>query len=390
MTEAATVVFVLSLAACAYVYAGYPLLVVVLARFRPRPVTKGAMTPRISVIIAAHNERGIIGEKIRNTLDNGYPLGRLEIIVASDGSSDLTETVARAVGGPAVTVLSMPRRGKLRTLASAAQVASGDVFVFTDADTILEPDALGYLMESLADPEVGAVAGRKEVALSVSPMAMAKGEGLYRRFDEWQKEQESRMGNAVAAVGALYAVRRHLFDPGLDAAAADDMAISMRVAVKGYRLAYEPRAVVLVKPPAAQGPELRRKVRIANQAMRALLGLGPALWTSGLYSLQLISHKLLRYMVPFFLLLAFWSNLLLALAIRGTWADLLGFQVVFYGLSALGAIRHRDPSGAMKLLSVPYYFCLMNLAALLAVLSVRRGDRIMAWFPGAGTGQEAA
>jgi cellulose synthase/poly-beta-1,6-N-acetylglucosamine synthase-like glycosyltransferase len=388
MTGLATAVFVLSLAGCAYVYAGYPALLAVLARLRPRPVGMEANTPRLSVIVAAHNEREIIEEKIRDTLMNGYPLDRMEIIVASDGSLDGTEAAARKMGHPQVKILTLPRRGKLRTLASAAQVASGEVIVFTDADTLLEPGSLGYLVQGFADPEVGAVAGRKRVVHDGARSAMGQSEGLYRRFDEWQKEQESRMGNAVAADGTLYAVRRQLLDPGLDPAAADDMAISMRVAVKGYRLVYEPRAVVLVKPPSAQGAELRRKVRIANQAIRALLGLGPALWTSGLYSLQLISHKLLRYAVPFLLMTLFASNLLLALAVGGTWTGLLSLQLAFYGLAALGARLHRDPIGSMKLLSIPYYFCLMNLAAFLAVLSVLRGERIKTWFPGAGTGQE--
>lgn len=388
MTAVATAVFVLSLAACIYVYAGYPVLLAVLAKLRPRPVKREPITPHISVMIAAYNERGIIEEKIQDTLRNGYPVDRMEIIVASDGSCDGTEAAVRSVGHRAVKILPLPRRGKLRTLASAAQVASGEIFVLTDADAVLAPGSLGYLCESFADPEVGAVAGRKELALTGTPSVLGRSEGLYRRFDEWQKEQESRIGSAVAADGTLYAVRRKLFDPGLDPAAADDMAITMRVAVGGYRLVYEPRAVVRVKPPSGQGPELRRKVRIANQAIRALLGLGPDLWSSGLYSLQLISHKLLRYMVPVFLMTLLASNLFLAVGLGGTWGGLLALQLAFYGLAGLGARHHRDRVGRIKLFSVPYYFCLMNLAAFLAILSVRRGDRIKSWFPGAGAGQE--
>jgi cellulose synthase/poly-beta-1,6-N-acetylglucosamine synthase-like glycosyltransferase len=287
-------------------------------------------------------------------------------------------------------VLSLPRRGKLRTLASAVQAASGEVLVFTDADTLLAPGSLARLSEAFADAEVGGVAGRRQLLRSAPRSAMAQSEGLYQRFDEWQKVQESRIGNVVSAMGALYAIRRTLFDPGADPGAADDMAISSKVVLSGYRLVYEPTAVAIVRPPAAQGPELRRKVRIANQVIRALLGLGPALWTSGFYSFQLISHKLLRYLVPFFLLLLLGSNLLLALAAGGIWWGVLILQLSFYATAALGARHHRNRLGAFRILSVPYYFCLMNLAALLAVLSVRRGERMVTWFPGAGAGQEAA
>jgi cellulose synthase/poly-beta-1,6-N-acetylglucosamine synthase-like glycosyltransferase len=158
------------------------------------------------------------------------------------------------------------------------------------------------------------------------------------------------------------------------------------VVVQGYRLVYDPRATVLVEPPSKSGPELRRKVRIANQVTHTLLGMGPAFWTTGFYSFQLISHKLLRYMVPIFLLLLLASNFLLAAVLKGIWAGLLVLQLAFYGLALLGARVHRHPSGRSRLLTLPYYFCFMNLAVFLALLSVLRGERVKGWFPGGGPG----
>jgi cellulose synthase/poly-beta-1,6-N-acetylglucosamine synthase-like glycosyltransferase len=338
----------------------------------------------MTMIIAAFNEEAFIETKIRDTLGNGYPPNRLEIIVASDGSTDATETLVRRMDLPAVTVLSLARCGKLQALSAAAEVASGEVLVFSDADTLLAPGSLCYLAENFGDPEVGGVAGRKAVREIGPEEQLGRSEGLYRGFDEWMKEQESRIGSAVAADGTLHAVRRTLFDPGHDLAAADDMAISTRVVLQGYRLVYDPRATVFVEPPSQSGSELQRKVRIANQVTRALLGLGLDFWTSGFYSIELLSHKLLRYLVPFFLLLLMASNILLAGSLEGIWAGFLVLQLAFYGLAVLGATTHRHANVGSKLFTIPFYFCLMNFAVLLALVSVLKGERITCWLPGAG------
>lgn len=384
MKEMAQVVFAISFAACIYVYLGYPALLFILARLRPRPVRREPITPSLTMIIAAFNEERFIERKIRDTLANGYPPERLDIIVASDGSTDGTVNRVRRMRHPAVRVLALARRGKLQALSAAAQVASGEILVFSDADTLLAPGSLRYLAENFGDPKVGGVAGRKALRIAEPQEQLGRSEGLYRRFDEWMKEQESKIGSAVAADGTLYGVRRDLFDPGPDAAAADDMAISTRVVVQGCRLVYDPRATVWVEPPSNSGSELQRKVRIANQVTRALLGMGLAFWTSGFYSLELLSHKLMRYLVPLFLLLLMASNLLLAGSGGGIWTGLLLLQLSFYGLAFLGAKAHRHTSRTSKVLTIPFYFCLMNFAVLLALVSVLRGERITCWLPGAG------
>ena len=384
MKEMAQVVFLISLIACIYVYVGYPVLLFVLARLRPRPVRRESITPSLTMIIAAFNEEDFTEAKIRDALANGYPSDRLEIIVASDGSTDGTVDLVRRVNHPSVRALALSRLGKLQALSAAAEVANGEVLVFSDADTLLAPGSLRYLAENFGDPEVGGVAARKALRKTGPEEQLGRSEGLYRTFDEWMKEQESRIGSAVAADGTLYAVRQELFDPGPDAAAADDMAISTRVVVQGYRLVYDPRATVWVEPPSDSGSELQRKVRIANQVTRALLGMGLAFWTSGFYSLELLSHKLMRYLVPVFLLLLLASNLLLAASPGGAWAGILMLQLSFYSLAFLGAKGHRHMSGRSRLLSIPFYFCLMNYAVLLALLSVLKGERMARWLPGAG------
>ncbi len=384
----ATVVFVLALGACAYVYVGYPLLLFVLARLRPRPVRRKPVRPRLSVIVPAHDEGEVIEGKIRNTLDNGYPRDLLEVIIASDGSRDATVPTARAFDDAHVRVLDLPRGGKVAALNAAAHEASGEVLVFTDADVILAPGALGYVAENFADPDVGGVAGRK-VPGSCTASHVARGEDLYASFDEWQKGLEGTFGSVVASQGALHALRRELYVPVADPTGADDMAISMRVVLRGCRLVYDPRAMAQVKAPDDGATELERKVRIANQVMRALFSLGTSLWTSRFYSVQLLSHKLLRYLVPVFLLLLLASNIWLSLtAPSPAWDVMLLVQGAFYAAAVLGAAAHESAVGRSRLFTIPYYFCLVNTAALLALLSVLRGKRAAGWSPRGGFNPE--
>jgi cellulose synthase/poly-beta-1,6-N-acetylglucosamine synthase-like glycosyltransferase len=380
----AVLVWLASLAACVYVYVGYPALLVVLSRLHPRPVQKGLVRAPVSVIVAAFNEEAVIREKIRDTFSNGYPEHLIELIVASDGSTDRTEEIVRALDHPRVRLLSLPRGGKSAALNQAARHATGDLLVFTDADVRLAPGALSALLASLSDPTVGGVAGRK-VPMPSQTGSVSHGEGLYVRFDEWQKRLESTFGSAVASHGALHAIRRGLFVPIRDVSAADDMAISMQVVLQGHRLVYEPEAIAYVEPPTAAGSEFRRKVRIATQVVRALFSLGSALWTSGFYSVQLVSHKLLRYVVPVFLILMVLSNVYLAL-ITGSlfWKGLLVAQAAFYGLAAAGHVVHNRLRGLFRLLLIPYYFCLVNASAIAALVGLIRGSRPGMWAPRGG------
>lgn len=380
----AAALFALGVGACAYVYAGYPLLLVMLAWLRPRPVRRQPVRPAMSVVVPAHDEADVIGEKIRNTLDNGYPSDLLEVIVVSDGSSDATIPIAREFDDARVRVLDLPRAGKAAAVNAGAREATGDVLVFTDADVLLEPGALGYVAENFADPDVGGVSGRK-VPRHGAPGHVSRGEGLYARFDEWQKGLESAFGSTVASHGALHAVRRELYVPVADPSGADDMAISMQVVLQGRRLVTDPRAVVRVAVPDDGAGELRRKVRIANQVMRALFGLGASLWTSGFYSVQLLSHKLFRYLVPVFLLVVLGANAWLSFETSAAWWDfMLLLQCAFYAAAIVGAAARRSMVGRWRVLTVPFFFCLVNAAALLALASMVRGERSARWSPRGG------
>ncbi len=393
--SAATAISVGCLATLAYVYLGYPAVLWIMGRLRPRPVAKGPTTPSVTVLIPAHNEQDVIEDKVLNTLAADYPPERLEILVLSDGSTDGTVSrvqelllrenlsAGREPSGPRVRVLELARSGKARALNAGVRAAGGEILVFTDANIALASDAIRRLAENFTDREVGGVCGDKRYDTS-SGSSTARGEGLYWRYDRWVKRLESRVGSVFASDGALHAVRRELYRPIQNPASADDMAISMRVVLQGRRLVYEPRAVALEAPPTDAGDEFRRKIRVTNHSMRALLDLGPALVSSGFYSVQLLSHKLIRHLSPLFL-----TGLLLGSGVAAAGGGLsmrllVGGQLAFYALAAGGHLLRTRPSPRWLPVGAPYHFTLIQLAALAGIASLVRGRRLTTWNPRGG------
>jgi cellulose synthase/poly-beta-1,6-N-acetylglucosamine synthase-like glycosyltransferase len=382
--------FAVSAVAVVYLYFGYPLLLLVLARLRPRPVAAGLVRPAVTVVVPAHDEEAVIGEKVDDCLAQDYPADRLEVLVVSDGSTDRTERIVRerATRDPRVRLLSIPRSGKAAALDRGALAATGEILVLTDANALLAPGSLARLVEPFADPEVGGVCGRKRYRRGRGADATELGENLYWRWDQWQKGLESRIGSVFAADGALYAVRRGLYVPMADPAQADDIAISARVVLQGRRLLFEPEAAAFEEAPAEGRDELRRKIRVTNHSVRALLNLGRRLWTSGFYSVELLSHKLLRHLAPFPLLALLVSSLALAIRLDGAAGAFFGLclalQAALYGLGLLGFLLRGTRAGRLRFLSIPYYFSMVNLAALLGVLSILRGVRTVRWTPRQG------
>jgi cellulose synthase/poly-beta-1,6-N-acetylglucosamine synthase-like glycosyltransferase len=375
--------FVAALTGCLYAYAGYPLLLFVRSRLRPWPVLQGRPDVSVSVIVAAHNEASIIEEKIRNTLSLDHAPDRLELIVASDGSTDGTDAIVEHVADERVRLLGLPRAGKINALNRAALEAHGDILVFTDANVMLDPDAVRHLVRNFADPDVGGVCGEKRLRGAAGGDATGRGEGLYGRYDRWVKRLESRGGSVYAADGCMYAIRRDSFEPVRHLWQADDIAISARVILRGLRLVYEPAAVCYEEAPADGVAELRRKARVANHTTRAVLNLWRELPRAGFWAVQLVSHKLVRYMVPVWLILLLGCNLPLA---NGSplFAAILVAQVMFYALALAGWLFRSSAPGQTRLLSVPYFFTLVNAAALMGLVGVLRGHRHATWAPRGG------
>lgn len=380
MDVLALIVFIVSAVVTVYIYFGYPAMIWLLARVRPRPVAQADVEPSMSIVVAVHNEEEVIEEKIRNSLHIDYPADKLEIIIVSDGSTDRTNTLTRRLSGPRVRLLKIPRSGKAEALNAGAAAATGDILVLTDANVELAPGSLRILARSFADDEVGGVSGKKKYVVRNGSDTTEQGENLYWRYDQWQKRLESTIGSMFAADGTLYAVRRALYVPIEDPAQADDIAISTRVVLQGYRLIFDPTAEAYEEAPAEGADEFRRKVRVTNHSVRALLNLGRALWTSGFYSVELLSHKLVRHLIPFFLVLLLLSSSWLAWE-WPLFRAALALQLAFYVLAIAGALLRHHRSGGLKFFSVPYYFCLVNAAAFFGVLSILRGTRVTEWSP---------
>jgi cellulose synthase/poly-beta-1,6-N-acetylglucosamine synthase-like glycosyltransferase len=376
----AVFVAIASAALVAWIYAGYPLAVALLGVLRPRPRRRAPLEPSLTVIVAAHDEVEVIADKVANVLASDYPAELVELIVASDGSEDGTVEAARRAG--ATLVLDLPRVGKLSALNRAEQAACGEILVFTDADSMFEPGTLRRLISNFADERVGAVAANVVRYVEENGRPVARGEGLYWRYERLLKRLEDRVGSVVSASGHLYAVRRSLFAPSAQTAGTDDFLISSAVVRQGRRLAFDEEARVLVATPEDGGTELRRKVRVMNRGLRSALALGDGLLPTrtGLYAFEVVFHKLLRRFVGFFLLALLGSSVVLALAEPAWWLA-LGPQLAFYALAAGGALLAGTRWGRLKPLWIPYFFCLANTAAALAVLSLVAGVRFERWEP---------
>jgi cellulose synthase/poly-beta-1,6-N-acetylglucosamine synthase-like glycosyltransferase len=379
------------LALLLYVYLGYPLVLGLIALLHPRPVSRRDVTPLVTVLVPAHDEASAIRDKILNTAASDYPADRMEILVLSDGSTDATVATARetaaelAASGrtaPPLRVLDLARLGKARTLDTGARAARGDIIVFTDANVLLAPDAISRLIESFGDPEVGGVCGEKRHRPMPGPTG--QGEGLYWRYENGLKRLESRVGSTVAADGALYAVRANLYVPIRNPASADDMAISMNVVLQGYRLVCDARAVAVESAPDDAVTEFRRKVRITNHSMRALLELGPALFMSGLYSFQLLSHKLLRHLSPLFMAGLLIGSTTASLGGNPVFRVLLLGQLALYGGAAAGHLLRQRRGVISRCLAPAHHFLLMQAAAAVGLVTVLRGYRLVAWQPRGG------
>ena len=366
-----------------YTYLLFPALLVLRARLFRKPFRTGDDRPRVSVLVAAYNEAAMIVDRIRNLRELDYPRDRVEIVVASDGSTDGTDDAVRAAADEddGIRLLSLPRGGKGAALNAAAEAATGELLVFTDANTVFAPGALAGLVRPFADPDVGGAAGDQVYLRGDAPSATADGERAYWNFDRRMKAAQGRAGSVTSATGAIYAIRRPLFRP-IPAGTMDDFMVSTGVVAQGRRLVFVPEAVAFEPVATGRGVEYSRKVRIIAQGLRAVLARRELLnpFRHGFYALQLFSHKVLRRLVAVPLV-----GLLVASPLL--WSQGLAYQAAtaaqaaFYGWAAVGWLLRGTPLGRKKAFTLPYFFCLVNVAALAAVVKILRGQSLLRWEP---------
>jgi cellulose synthase/poly-beta-1,6-N-acetylglucosamine synthase-like glycosyltransferase len=362
----------------AYVYAGYPLLIWALARLRPNPVRRGDAVPTVSFVIAAYNEEDAIAAKLENTLAIDYPADRFEILVVSDGSTDRTEEIVRSRFADRVRLLALGGRfGKTIGQNRAVEATSGEVIVFSDATTVYRPDTVRRLVAPFADPTVGCVGGWIVMGAEGDD-AVVKGRAAYVDYEQWIREQESRFASILGASGAAYAVRRDVYTP-LPADVISDMAQVIEVVANGKRSVLEPTAIAY-EPGESRGlrEELERRTRIMVRGIRAQWYLRHFFrplrhpW----FCFQILSHRLLRLAMPLFLVALFGVNLFLL--DRTFFRLTMAGQLAFYGLAGLGWILERR-GRRTRVLTMPFYFCAANLAPVLAVRDILRGETRAVW-----------
>jgi cellulose synthase/poly-beta-1,6-N-acetylglucosamine synthase-like glycosyltransferase len=375
----AALVLWLSLAGVVYVYLGYPLTLLALSRHRRSSAPSG-LVPRVTILIAAHNEVWQIAATVRNKLTQDYPPDRLDIIVISDGSIDGTDDAVKAIGSDRVTLLRQePRQGKTLALNRGVEAATGDILVFSDANSQYEPETVRRLVSAFDDPSVGYATGQL-IYQDPGETAVGGGSGMYMRYENWLRQLETAAGSVVGVNGGVDAVRRRLYQP-MRADHLPDFILPLRVVEQGYRVVYCENAVSREEALGRQEDEYRMRVRVSLRALHGLSEMrGLMRPRYGRFGFQLFVHKIARYLMFVPLTAAFVSNL--ALVGSGPYAALFAAQAGCYALAAIGWM-----SGGrirFKPVFLPFYFCLINVAAGMALARFLRGERQVLWTPRRG------
>jgi len=383
------VIFWVSFGAIAYNYLGYPIILFFLAmlvqsksdltfllgRSSRRRSPTPSYQPRIAILISAFNEEAVIEAKVENALKVNYPSELLEVLIGLDAPTDSTVAILNRIQSPRLHVFHFQnRRGKLAVISDLSQQTSAEILIFTDANTMFSPDCVRSLVRHFADPDTGAVSG-EEIRL-VRKVTEPSGESLYWRYESALKVLESRLNCCLGANGAVYAVRRSLFRPR-ENAVVEDFQIPVEIRFSGHRVVYDPEAVAFEDLAPTFFSQFERRIRIAAGSFQVLFGnprfLNPL---NGLPTFSYFSHRVLRWLGPYFLTLLFAASLWLAS--RPFYVALFALQAAFYLAVIVGYWRKRrgNPGG---IFFVPLYFCTMNLAYIFGLLRYLRGSQNMAW-----------
>jgi poly-beta-1,6-N-acetyl-D-glucosamine synthase len=388
----ALIVFISCVAVLAYVYAGYPLLIITLAKFFRHPVNKKAITPSVTIVIPTFNEEVVITEKIENTLHLDYPHDRLQILVCDDASEDRTVEIVKSYAWAGVELSQgTTRSGKVGGLNRALELATGEIFIIADADILPSPDALGVLIANFADERVGCVL--PQTRMRSSEEGTGESGGLYWRYEARIRQSESDIHSTVAATGHFMALRRKLIQRIPMHVILDDFYLAMITIRQGYRVISEPRAVVWERPTQSMDDEVKRRSRLTAgrfQIISMSRDYLPKL--PFLLQFEVISHKFLRLAIPHLMLGALLSNILfvlISMLSAGTpsfWILVMNaaliLQGLFYGLALAGKMLFEKLSRHSKLIKVlmlPYYLCATNFAGIAGLANFVKGKRTVLW-----------
>lgn len=378
------IIFWIGLFVAFYTYLGYGMLLYLLVRIKEKFVKPIALTlpeplPEVTLFIAAYNEEAIVHEKMANCRSLSYPKDKLHIVWITDGTTDRTNELLKQY--PDVTVLFQPQRqGKTAALNRGVGFVKTQYVVFTDANTMLNEQAIIEIIRLFSDPTVGCVAGEKRVEIQSEQGATA-GEGIYWKYESALKELDYRLYSAVGAAGELFAIRTELFEQMPNDTLLDDFILSLRIAQKGYKIAYAKNAYAIESASLNMKEEEKRKIRIAAGGLQSIWRLRRLLnlFRYGRLSFQYISHRVLRWTVtPLLLFLLLPLNILLAAYGSPFYVATLILQLAFYGMGYLG-YKMEQKQMRNKLLFIPYYFLFMNVNVIRGAFYLSRNKGSGAW-----------
>jgi cellulose synthase/poly-beta-1,6-N-acetylglucosamine synthase-like glycosyltransferase len=382
----AEILFWILAALIVYTYLGYGLVLYMLVRIK-RLFVKRTIAPLhddelppVTLLIAAYNELDYVHQKMKNTAELNYPAGKLHVMWVTDGSDDGTPELIRS-SYPGVEVLHLPeRKGKIAAMNRAVRYVSTPILVFSDANTFIGSDSIRKIANLFGNASVGCVSGEKRILNEQKEAASSAGEGIYWKYESALKRWDAELYSVVGAAGELFAVRTGLFQEVEPDTLLDDFIISLRIAMKGYRIEYDPDAYASEWASASIQEELKRKIRIAAGGIQAVIRLFPLLniFKYRTLSFQYISHRVLRWAVtPFLLPIVLVLNLFIAPE-STLLAVMLALQVLFYLAGWIGQI-FESKKIKLKIFFIPYYFLFMNYAVFLGIFRYLQKNQSVNW-----------
>ncbi|WP_462431575.1 glycosyltransferase family 2 protein [Bacteroides nordii] len=385
------IIFWIALFIVFYTYLGYGIVLYLLVKLKElfvkpikRKLPEDSTLPEVTLFITAFNEEEVVDEKMKNSLELDYPEDKLHIVWVTDGSNDGTNEQLRTRWEGKATVLFQPeRQGKTAAMNRGMKLVNTPIVVFTDANTMVNQEAIREIVLAFEDTRVGCVAGEKRIAVQTRDGAAAGGEGIYWKYESTLKALDARLYSTIGAAGELFAVRRKLFEEMEQDTLLDDFILSLRIAMQGYTIAYCTEAYAIESGSADMHEEEKRKVRIAAGGLQSIWRLRPLLnpFRYGILSFQYVSHRVLRWSLTpilLFLLLPLNTLLLCMGASCEIYGTILILQILFYILGLLGYyLSTRQIKN--KLLFIPYYFLFMNVNVLKGIGYLRKKRGTGAW-----------
>ena len=379
-------IFWISLALVGYTYLGYGILLGILVTikrmFRPDPLEPNLTEelPQVTIVVAAYNEALYIKSKIENSLSLNYPAEKFRLIIVTDGSDDGTDKIATSFEQVEV-FHQTERKGKIAAINRIIPLIETEITIFTDANSLLNSDAIINLVKHFQNSNIGAVAGEKRIFSGETDSASGAGEGIYWKYESLLKKWDAEFHSVVGAAGELFAIRTKLYEPISEDTLIEDFYLSMSIAANGHKVGYEPNAYAQETPSDSVKEELKRKIRIAAGGIQSIIRLAYILnpFRYGWLTFQYISHRVLRWtLAPLSLVFIFFSNLLLASFDSPFYQFLLAGQCLFY-LSALAGHLLESRKLRIKAFFIPYYFIVMNYAAIAGGIRLMKGKQSVLW-----------